>query len=47
MEIDITDRQKDVKIDHARLKGIIGETLRDSACTQSVSIALVTPSHFL
>ena len=42
MGIEITDRQKDVKIDHVRLEGIIAKTLKDSACTQSVSVALVS-----
>ena len=45
MEIEITDRQTEVKVDHARLKEIVAETLKDSACTQSVSVALVTAAE--
>ncbi len=42
MGIEITDKQTDVRVDHARLKGIVEETLKDAACTQSISIALIT-----
>lgn len=45
MKIEITDRQTSVKVDHARLKGIVKETLKDAACAQSISIALVTPEE--
>ncbi len=45
MGIEITDRQTDVKVDHARLEEIVVETLKDAACTQSISIALVTAAE--
>lgn len=45
MKVEITDRQTDVKVDHARLKEIVEQTLKDAGCTQSISIALVTPEE--
>ena len=45
MGIEITDRQTDVKVDHTRLKEVVGETLRNAGCTQSISVALVTAAE--